>query len=69
MDVFGPQRIFVPVSVAMFLAEAAYALSTIGTQARLTNSSVPLILLSVVVFLIGFVPAEISSFGFAGPRT
>jgi hypothetical protein len=41
---------------------AAYAMWTIGTQSRVTNSSVPLILLSIVIFLIGLVSQQISSF-------
>jgi hypothetical protein len=47
---------------------AAYAVWTIATQAHVTNSSVLLILSSVVIFLIGLVSEQIASMRFEGPR-
>jgi hypothetical protein len=61
-------RIFLPVSAAAFLAGAAYAVWTIATQSHVTNSSVLLILLSVVIFLIGLVSEQISSLRFEGRK-
>ena len=47
---------------------AAYAVWTIVTQSHVTNSSVLLILLSVVIFLVGLVSEQISSLRFEGRR-
>ena len=66
ITIYSPLRIFLPVSVAAFLAGAGYAAWTIGTQSHVTNSSVLLILLSVVIFLVGLVSEQISSLRFEG---
>lgn len=68
MTIFSPLRIFLPVSAAAFAAGAAYAVWTIATQSHVTNSSVLLILLSVVIFLIGLVSEQISSLRFEGRK-
>jgi hypothetical protein len=41
-----------------------YAVWTIATQSHVTNSSVLLILLSVIIFLVGLVSEQISSLRF-----
>ena len=61
ITIFSPLRIFAPVSAAAFLLGAAYAIWTIVTQSHVTNSSVLLILLSVVILLVGLVSEQISS--------
>jgi glycosyltransferase involved in cell wall biosynthesis len=66
MTIFSPLRIFLPVSVAAFLLGAAYAGWTIFTQSHVTNSSVLLILMSVVILLVGLVSEQISSLRFEG---
>lgn len=66
MTIFSPLRIFVPVSAASFLLGAAYAAWTIATQSHVTNSSVLLIMLSVVVFLVGLISEQISTLRFEG---
>ena len=68
ITIFSPLRIFLPVSAASFLLGSAYAVWTIGTQSHVTNSSVLLILLSVVIFLVGLVSEQISSLRFEGRR-
>ena len=68
ITIFSPLRIFLPVSAAAFTTGAAYALWTIATQSHVTNSSVLLILLSVVIFLIGLVSEQISSLRFDGRK-
>jgi glycosyltransferase involved in cell wall biosynthesis len=68
ITIFSPLRIFFPISAAAFLLGAAYAVWTILTQAHVTNSSVLLILLSVVIFLVGLVSEQISSLRFEGRR-
>lgn len=69
ITVFSPLRIFVPISVAAFSLGAAYALWTAVTQQHITNSSVLLIVLAVVIFLVGLVSEQISTLRSEGPRT
>jgi glycosyltransferase involved in cell wall biosynthesis len=66
ITVFSPLRIFLPVSLAAFLLGAGYAAWTIATQSHVTNSSVLLILLSVLILLIGLVSEQVSSLRFEG---
>jgi hypothetical protein len=54
------------VSGAAFLVGAVYAIWTILSQSHVTNSSVLLIVLSVVIFLVGLVSEQISSMRFEG---
>jgi glycosyltransferase involved in cell wall biosynthesis len=68
VTIFSPLRIFVPISAAAFLLGAGYAGWTIATQSHVTNSSVLLILLSVVIFLVGLVSEQISSLRLEGHR-
>jgi glycosyltransferase involved in cell wall biosynthesis len=68
ITIFSPLRIFVPVSAIAFLIGAAYAVWTIATQSHVTNSSVLLIVLSVVILLVGLVSEQISSLRFEGRR-
>jgi len=68
ITIFSPLRIFAPVSAAAFLLGAAYAGWTIVTQSHVTNSSVLLILLSVVILLVGLVSEQISSLRVEGRR-
>jgi glycosyltransferase involved in cell wall biosynthesis len=64
VTIFSPLKIFVPVSAVTFLLGSAYAVWTIATQSHVTNSSVLLILLSVVIFLVGLVSEQISALRF-----
>jgi glycosyltransferase involved in cell wall biosynthesis len=68
ITIFSPLRIFLPISAGAFVVGAAYAVWTILTQSHVTNSSVLLILLSVVIFLVGLVSEQISSLRFEGRR-
>ena len=68
ITIFSPLRIFLPLSLVAFVAGGGYALWTILTQSHVTNSSVVLILFSVVIFLVGLVSEQISSLRFEGPR-
>ena len=69
ITIFSPLRIFLPVSAAAFGVGIAYAAWTIATQAHVTNSSVLLILMSVVILLVGLVSEQISSLRFEGRRS
>ncbi len=67
--IFSPLRLFVPVSGALFALGAAYAAWTIATQSHVTNSSVLLILSSIVILLIGLVSEQIASLRSEGRRS
>ena len=68
VTIFSPLRVFLPVAGAAFALGAAYAVWTAITQHHITNSSVLLILLAVVIFLVGLVSEQISTMRFEGPR-
>jgi glycosyltransferase involved in cell wall biosynthesis len=69
ITIFSPLRLFLPVSGVAFVVGAAYAVWTIATQSHVTNSSVLLIVLSVVILLVGLVSEQISSLRFEGRRS
>jgi glycosyltransferase involved in cell wall biosynthesis len=69
ITIFSPLRIFLPISAGAFALGAGYGIWTIATQSHVTNSSVLLILLSVVIFLVGLISEQISSLRFEGRRS
>jgi glycosyltransferase involved in cell wall biosynthesis len=66
VTIFSPLRVFLPVSLAALAVGAAYAGWTIATQHHIANSSVLLIMLAVIVFLVGLVSEQISALRFEG---
>ncbi len=68
VTIFSPFRVFLPIAGAAFLVGAAYAVWTIVTQSHVTNSSVLLITLAVVIFLIGLVSEQISALRLEGRK-
>jgi glycosyltransferase involved in cell wall biosynthesis len=66
VTLFSPFRVFLPVSLASFLVGAGYAAWTVATQSHVTNSSVLLIMLAVIVFLVGLVSEQIAALRFEG---
>jgi glycosyltransferase involved in cell wall biosynthesis len=64
ITIFSPLRIFLPVSAGAFLVGAAYAVWTIATQRHVTNSSVLLIVLAVLLFAVGLVSEQIAALRF-----
>ena len=68
VTLFSPLRVFLPVAVVSFAVGAGYAVWTIATQRHVTNSSVLLIVLAVMVFLVGLVSEQISALRFEGRR-
>ena len=68
VTLFSPLRVFLPISVLAFLLGAGYALWTIYWQQHVTNSSVLLIMLAVIVFLVGLVSEQISALRFESGR-
>ena len=68
ITIFSPMRVFLPIAVGAFMIGAGYALWTIVTQSHIAATSVLLILLAVMVFLIGLVSEQISALRFEGRR-
>ena len=66
VTIFSPLRVFLPVSLASFAVGLGYAMWTIATQSHVTNSSVLLIMLGVIVFLMGLVSEQIAALRFEG---
>jgi glycosyltransferase involved in cell wall biosynthesis len=66
VTLFSPLRVFLPISLASFTVGAGYAVWTIARQSHVTNSSVLLIMLAVIVFLVGLVSEQISALRFEG---
>jgi glycosyltransferase involved in cell wall biosynthesis len=66
VTLFSPLRVFLPISAASFVVGLSYAVWTIATQSHVTNSSVLLIMLGVVVFLMGLVSEQIAALRFEG---
>jgi glycosyltransferase involved in cell wall biosynthesis len=68
ITVFSPLRIFLPFAGAAFVLGTAYAIWTTVTRHDITDSSVLLIVLAVVIFLVGLVSEQISTMRSEGPR-
>lgn len=68
ITVFSPLRIFLPIAGAFFLLGAGYAIWTSLTRHDITDSSVLLLVLAVVIFLVGLVSEQISTMRSEGPR-
>jgi glycosyltransferase involved in cell wall biosynthesis len=66
VTLFSPLRVFLPIAIAAFVLGAGYAVWTAVTQSHITNSSVLLIMLAVIVFLVGLVSEQISALRFEG---
>lgn len=66
MTLFSPLRVFVPVSLVSLAGGVGYAAWTIALYMRVTNTSVLLTVLGVLVFLIGLVSDQISMLRMGG---
>jgi len=64
ITIFSPLRIFVPVAAVTFGVGSLYGLWTIWHESHVANSSVLLIILSVIIFLVGLVSEQISALRF-----
>jgi glycosyltransferase involved in cell wall biosynthesis len=64
VTIFSPLRVFLPISAVTFAVGSLYAVWTIYSQSHVTNSSVLLIVLAVVIFLVGLVSEQISALRF-----
>ena len=61
---FSPLRIFLPVSLHLFLMGLGYYGYTFLTQHRFTNMSMLLFTTSVIVFMMGLVAEQIAQMRF-----
>ena len=68
ITIFSPLRIFLPIAGAFFVLGATYAIWTTITRHDITDSSVLLLVLAVVIFLVGLVSEQISTMRSEGPR-
>jgi glycosyltransferase involved in cell wall biosynthesis len=68
ITIFSPLRVFLPVAAAFFTLGATYAIWTTFTRHDITDSSVLLLVLAVVIFLVGLVSEQISTMRSEGPR-
>jgi len=68
ITVFSPLRVFLPIAGTFFILGASYAIWTTITAHDITDSSVLLLVLAVVIFLVGLVSEQISTMRSEGPR-
>jgi len=68
ITIFSPLRIFVPVAALSFAIGAGYGIWTIWHELHVTNTSVLLVMLAVIVLLVGLVSEQISALRFDGRR-
>jgi glycosyltransferase involved in cell wall biosynthesis len=68
MTIFSPMRVFLPVAGMSFAIGTLYALWTIATQRHITNSSVLLIVLAVIIVMVGLVSEQVSAMRSDGRR-
>jgi glycosyltransferase involved in cell wall biosynthesis len=61
ITIFSPLRVFLPVAAGFFALGAGYAIWTTITRHDITDSSVLLLVLAVVIFLVGLVSEQIST--------
>ena len=64
ITIFSPLRVFMPISAVGLTVGGTYAVWTAVTQSHITNSSVLLIALGMIVFLLGLVSEQISALRF-----
>ncbi len=63
---FSPMRLFLPVSLLLFLLGAGYYMLTFITEHRFTNMSALLLTSSVLTFLMGILSEQISALHYKG---
>ena len=60
-SLFSPMRLFLPVSISLFLLGMGYYAYTFTTEHRFTNMSALLLNTSVITFLMGFLSEQVSA--------
>lgn len=66
ITIFSPLRLFALFSLACLALGAGYGVWTVATQSHVTNSSVLLIVLGAVIFLVGLISEQIAALRFEG---
>jgi glycosyltransferase involved in cell wall biosynthesis len=68
ITIYSPFKVFLPIAASCFALGAGYAAWTIPVHKHVTPTSVLLITLAVMVFLIGLVSEQISALRFEGRK-
>lgn len=68
MTIFSPLRVFLPIAAASFALGVSYAVWTVATRSDVTDSSVLLIMLAVLIVLVGLVSEQVSALRSDGRR-
>jgi glycosyltransferase involved in cell wall biosynthesis len=68
VTIFSPLRVFLPAALVAFLLGAGYAAWTIVRYTQVTDSSVLLITVAVLILLVGLVSEQIAALRFDGRR-
>ncbi len=64
VTLFSPLKIFLPFSVILFLLGAGYGLYTVTTRLDVTDSSVLMVVTSILIFLMGLISEQIAALRF-----
>lgn len=68
MTIFSPLRVFLPIAAVSFVLGVSYAAWTVVTRSDVTDSSVLLIVLAVLIVLVGLVSEQIAALRSDGRR-
>jgi glycosyltransferase involved in cell wall biosynthesis len=68
MTIFSPLRVFLPIAAVSFALGVSYAIWTVATRSDVTDSSVLLIVLAVLIVLVGLVSEQVSALRSDGRR-
>jgi glycosyltransferase involved in cell wall biosynthesis len=68
MTIFSPLRVFLPIAGISFALGVSYAVWTVATRSDVTDSSVLLIVLAVLIVLVGLVSEQVSALRSDGRR-
>jgi glycosyltransferase involved in cell wall biosynthesis len=66
VTIFSPLRVFLPISLGVFVVGAGYLAWNIAAHGKIPNGAVLLIMFAVIVFLVGLVSEQISTLRFEG---
>lgn len=64
MTLFSPLKVFSPISLVLFGLGAGYGVYTIITEVHITNTTVLLVLTSLMIFLQGLISEQIAAYRF-----
>jgi glycosyltransferase involved in cell wall biosynthesis len=64
VTLFSPLKVFSPISLVLFGLGAGYGIYTIITEVHITNTTVLLVLTSLMIFLQGLISEQISAYRF-----